>query len=332
MPPPWTLLALSPLDAAGFEAMFAGLPLEVVVPTERTPAGVLEVAAPAEILLGDWNGQLKVSAELVAAAPRLAFVQQPSTGIDSVDVVACAAANVPVSNAGSANALSVAEWCVGATFAVLRSLLLADREMRAGRWPQYELLGRGGGELASRRVGIIGMGMIGRECARRFAALDCDVAHWSRTPRDAADAGGARWLPLDDLLRHSDVLIIVIALAEETRGLIGAEQLALLRPGAFVINAARGGIVDEDALLEAINSGAIAGGALDVYVTEPLPETSPLLAVDRLLLSPHAASATPEAINRLIAGVVGNIGRALSGEPVVDVVNGVDDLIQRREA
>ena len=116
--------------------------------------------------------------------------------------------------------------------------------MRAGHWPQLELARRGGGELSGRRVGIIGMGRIGHECATRFTALGCDVAHWSRTRRDAADAGGAPWLPLEDLLRRSDVLVVVVALAPQTRGLLGAEQLALLPPGAFLVNAARGGIVD----------------------------------------------------------------------------------------
>jgi phosphoglycerate dehydrogenase-like enzyme len=181
-------------------------------------------------------------------------------------------------------------------------------------------------------VGIVGMGRIGRECATRFAALGCDVAHWSRTPREGTDAGGARWLPFDDLLRHSDVLVVVIALAAQTRGLLGEAQLALLPPGAFLINAARGGIVDEAALLAAVGSGAMAGGALDVYDTEPLPAASPLFSEDRLLLSPHAGGATREAQGRLIAGIVENLRRATSGEPVVDVVNGLSGIILRRGA
>jgi phosphoglycerate dehydrogenase-like enzyme len=331
MPARWTLLALAPLDAPSFQALFAGLPVDVILPASRSQADVLAVAPAAEILLGDWNGALEVSGELVAAAPKLAFVQQPSSGIDSVDVAACTAAGVPLANSGSANAISVAEWCIGASFAALRSMAYGDQEIRAGRWPQLELSRRGGGELAGRRVGIVGMGQIGHACATRFAALGSDVAHWSRTRRDAASAGGAPWMPFEDLLRRSDVLIIVIALAAETRGLLGAAELALLPPGAFLINAARGGIVDEDALLAAIGSGALAGGALDVYATEPLPEVSPLRQEDRLLLSPHAAAATGEAMRRLVTGVVDNVRRAVSGEPVVDVVNGVEPVIRRRE-
>jgi phosphoglycerate dehydrogenase-like enzyme len=332
MPEPWSLLALPPLDSALLAALFAELPVDLVVPAERSPAAVRAAASTAEIVLGDWTGALGISADVIAAAPRLAFVQQPSVGVDSVDVEACTAAGVAVANAGGANAVSVAEWCVGATFAVLRSLAHGDREVRAGRWPQLDLAQRGGGELAGRRVGIVGMGLIGRQCATRFVALGSDVAHWSRTQRDAADAGGARWLPFDDLLRHSDVLIVVIALAAQTRGLLAAEQLALLPPGAFVINAARGGILDEAALLAAIRSGALAGGALDVYDLEPLPEISALREEGRLLLSPHAAGATLEAQGRLIGGIVDNVRRAVSGEQVVDVVNGLGGVIQRRGA
>lgn len=331
MPAPWTLLALPPLSTEHLAALFTGVDVELVVPRERSPAALLEVAPRAEIILGDWTGVFRLSEDVVRAASRLALVQQPSVGTDTIDLSACTSAGVTVANAGSANATSVAEWCVGATFAVLRSLAHGDREMRAGRWPQTELAGRGGGELATRRVGIVGMGGIARECARRFVALGSDVAHWSRSRREPADAAGTPWLPLDDLLARSDVLLVVVALAPETRGLIGADQLARLPRGAFVINAARGGIVDEAALLGAIGSGALAGGALDVYDTEPLPADSPLLTEDRLLLSPHAAGTTVESMTSLLNGFVGNIRRAVEGQEVIDVVNGLPPLIRRRE-
>ena len=326
------MLALPPLDPGLLAGLFAELPVEVIVPAERSAAAAIAAAADADILLGDWSNTLPVTGDLVAATPRLAFVQQPSVGVDAVDLAACTAAGVPVANAGAANAVSVAEWCLAASFAVMRSLLHGDREMRAGAWPQLELAQRGGGELSGRRVGIVGMGRIARECAQRYVALGCDVAHWSRTERPAEAAGGARWLALDDLLRHAEVLVVLIALAPETRGLIGAEQMALLPHGGFVVNAARGGIIDENALLEAIGSGALAGAALDVYATEPLPADSPLRREERILLSPHAAGATREAQARLIAAVVDNVGRAVSGEPVLDVVNGLDGVIRRREA
>jgi D-3-phosphoglycerate dehydrogenase len=324
----WQLLALPPLDESLLRALFDGLPVEVIVPSERT-AEALALALPAaDIVLGDWTGGFTLTADAVPAGAPLAFVQQPSVGVDSIDVDGLASRGVPVATTAGANAVGVAEWCVGASYAVLRWLHWADQQMRAGSWPQLDIAHRGGGELTGRRVGVIGMGPIGRECAQRFVALGGDVAYWSRSKHD--DSGGARWLELDDLLAHSQLLVVVVALAPATRGLLSAERLAQLPEGAFVVNAARGGVLDETALLESIRSGHLGGAALDVYATEPLPADSPLRGEDRILLSPHAAGATREAQGRLIGAVVDNIRRAVTGEPVLNVVNGVDPLIKRR--
>lgn len=328
MADPWRLLALPPLDESLLQALFADLPVEVTVPAERSPAAVAAAMASADLVLGDWTGGLMVAVEGLPDPCPLAFVQQPSVGVDSVDVDGLAARGIPVANAAGANAVSVAEWCVGASYAVLRWLSWADQQTRAGGWPQLEIAQRGGGEITGRRVGVIGMGPIGRECAQRFVALGADVAYWSRSKHD--DSGGARWLELDDLLAHSQLLIVVIALAPATRGLLSLERLNRLPEGAFVVNAARGGVLDENALLEVIRSGHLAGAALDVYATEPLPADSPLRGEDRILLSPHAAGATREAQGRLIGAVVDNVRRAVSGEPVHNVVNGIDPLVKRR--
>jgi phosphoglycerate dehydrogenase-like enzyme len=322
---PWSMLALPPLEEGLLQALFADLPVRVSVPAERSAAGVAGAVGDAEIVLGDWSGGLRLSAADVAAAPRLAFVQQPSVGVDALDLGALTAAGVP-----AANTAGVTEWCVGAAFALLRWFAWADAQMRAGVWPQLEIARRGGGELSGRRVGIIGMGRIGVECATRFAALGADVAHWSRSKRTAGEAGGARWLELDELAAHSQLLVVVIALSEQTRGLLSADLLARMPAGSYLINAARGGVLDEDALLAAVRSGALAGAALDVYATEPLPAESPLRAEDRILLSPHAGGATREAQGRLIAAVVDNVRRAVAGEPVIDIVNGLDPVIRRR--
>src|SRR3954454_15318186 len=327
---PWRLLALAPLDLELWKALFGDLPLDVVVPAERTQAAAAAALGDAEIVVGDWTGALRLTGEEVAAAPRLAFVQQPSVGVDTLDTDALAAAGVPAANAAGANAVSVAEWCVGASYAVLRWLAWADAQVREGEWPQLDISRRGGGELAGRRVGIIGMGRIGVECAQRFVALGADVAHWSRRERPAEEAGGARWFPLDDLLAHSQLLVVVIALTPETRGLLSAERLARMPEGSYVVNAARGDVLGEDALRAGVRSGRLASAALDVYATEPLPADSPLRAEDRILLSPHAGGATREAQGRLIAAVVDNVRRAVTGAPVDHVVNGVDPLIRRR--
>ena len=324
----WRLLALPPLDPGLLAALFDGLPVQLDVPAERTPEAVSALLPEADIVLGDWTGVLGLRGGQLADAKRLVFVQQPSVGVDSLDVDALTEQGVPVANCAGANAVSVAEWCVGASYAVLRWLAWADGRMRVGEWPQMEIAGRGGGEVAGRRIGIVGMGPIGRECAQRFGALGADVVYWSRNRHE--DCGGARYVELDDLFAHSQLLVIVIALAPGTRGMISAERLVQMPAGSFVINAARGGVLDETALVDSIRSGHTAGAALDVYATEPLPADSPLRTEERILLSPHAAGATREAQGRIIGAVIENVRRAVSGEPVLNVVNGLDAAIRRR--
>ncbi len=327
---PWRVTALVPLPAEAVRVFTGDLPCEVRVPEERTPAAARAAVAGADVVIGDFTGQLRVDAELVASAARLAFVQQPTVGVESVDLAACTAAGVPVANTAGANAVSVAEWCVFGALAALRSAGWADREVRAGGWPQLEIAERGCVELSGRRVGIAGFGPIGREAARRFAAFDCPVAYWSRRRRDPAEAAGAEYMTLDELVTTSDVLVVVVALTGETRGLLDRDRLSRLPRGAVVVNAARGGIVDEEALADLLDSGHVAAAALDVFETEPLPAASRLRGNDRVLLSPHVAGATVQGRLRMVAAVTANLRRALSGEPVLDVCNQVDPLVHRR--
>ncbi|MDQ1711287.1 MAG: D-3-phosphoglycerate dehydrogenase / 2-oxoglutarate reductase [Frankiaceae bacterium] len=324
---PWRLAALLPLPAEAVRGFAPDLPVTITVPAERTPEAARVAVADAEILIGDFTALLRIDAELVNAAPHLAFVQQPTVGVEHIDLAACAAAGIPVANTAGANAVGVAEWCVMAALAVSRNLLWADAEVRAGRWPQLDLVTRGCLELSGRRVGIVGYGAVGAAAAERFAAFGCDVSYWSR--RERAEAA-ATYRPLADLLATSDVLVVVIALGDETRGLLGADALRSLPRGAVVVNAARGGIVDEGALPALLDSGQLAGVALDVYDTEPLPDGSPLRSHDRVLLSPHVAGATAQARLRIALAVQRNLARAVGGEPVQDVVNGVDPVIRRR--
>lgn len=325
----WRLTALVPMPAEAVAGFAPGLPVQITVPAERTQdaarEAAREAARDADVLLGDFTGLLRVDADLVVGAPRLAFVQQPTVGVEHIDLAACAAAGIPVANTAGVNAVAVAEWCVLAALACSRSLLWADREVREGRWPQLDLAVRGCLELAGRRVGIVGWGAIGQEAARRFEAFGCEVAYWTRTPRE-----DPRYRPLDALLATSDVLVVVIALGDETRGLLSAERLRALPRGAVLVNAARGGILDERALVPLLDEGHLMGAAQDVYDTEPLPGASPLRDHERVLLSPHVAGATAQARLRIAVAVQENLRRALGGEPVHDVVNGVDAVIRRR--
>jgi D-3-phosphoglycerate dehydrogenase len=329
MPDPWRLLALPPLPEAAVRAVLAPLgdTVTVTVPVSRDREGLLAALADTEIVVGDWSGALALDGAAVRAAPRLAFVQQPAVGVDGYDLEALARVGVPLSNAAGVSAVAVAEWCVAAALALCRKLIAADAAVRAGQWPQLEL---GPRELAGSRVGVIGFGPIGVEAAKRFAALGCDVSYWSRRRRSPSEEHGARYRDLDDLLATSDVLVVVIALSEETRGLLDEARLSRMPPGALLVNAARGGIVDEPALLGSLASGALGGAALDVFQTEPLPPDDPLRTSDRILLSPHISGVTPQATDHLIKAVLANVQAAMEGRPITNIVNGVAPVVVRR--
>lgn len=327
---PWRLASLVPLPEPAVRGFVPDLPVEVVVAEPRTPAGVRVAVAEADLVLGDFTGVLRIDAAVLAAGPRIAFVQQCSVGVENVDLVACAAAGVPVANTAGANSGAVAEWCVMAAIAALRSAVWADAQMRTGAWPQLEMVERGCVDLAGRRVGIVGLGPIGLACARRFAAFDCPVAYWSRRRRPDGETAGASYQELDDLVRTSDVLVVVVARAPETLGILGPERLALLPRGAVLVNAARGGLVDEPTLIRMLDDGHLAAAALDVFDVEPPPSDDRLRAHEKVLLSPHISGGTLQSRIRILGQVSANLRRAVTGEPVQDVVNGADPVVRRR--
>ncbi|MCW2549860.1 MAG: D-isomer specific 2-hydroxyacid dehydrogenase NAD-binding protein [Mycobacterium sp.] len=330
---PWVLLSLAPLPAQALQGLFGSLPVEVLTTESLATLSEAE-AGRVELILADWRpGSPGLDADAAAKLPKLAFVQQPSVGVQSHDAEALAGAGIPLSNVAGFNAAAVMEWTVGAALSISRMLRWAEDEMRAGRWPQTEIASRGSSEIAGKSVGIVGFGPIGQGCARVFGAFGCPVSYWSRSPRPAELEHGARYEPdVRTLVVGSEILINAVALAPLTRGLLNADMLALLPPGALVISNSRGGIVDEDAVVAMLASGALAGAAFDVYDQEPLPADSSLLALkhDRLLLSPHVAGSTVQSNVALIQGVAANIGRAVSGAEVKDVVNGVSPLVRRR--
>ena len=313
------LLALPPLPLELATALFGDPRLEIVVPEVREQAAVDALLPGVDLVLGDWTPQLR----LRDPGPRVCFVQQPSAGVDGIDLDACSAARVPVANCAGANAVSVAEWCVSATFALLRKTVEGDAAVRRGEWPQTAL---GGRELRGLTVGIVGLGAIGRAAAELYQALGCTVVHWTRTERPDAPVP---YVPLPQLAATCDVVVLVIALGPQTRGLVDAAFLEAMKPGALLVNGARGEVVDEPALLAALGAGRLTA-ALDVFAVEPLPADSPLRSAPGLLLSPHMAGSTNEAAMRIVGQAKANLLRALDGEPVVDVVNGQDPMIRKR--
>ncbi|GAA3691374.1 hypothetical protein GCM10022224_066110 [Nonomuraea antimicrobica] len=318
---PWNLLALPPLPEEVLRGLLAPLGDRVAlrVPAARDRDALLAALPEAEIVLGDWTGTLAMDAEAVRAAPLLAFVQQPSVGVDGHDLDALAAAGVPLANTPGISAVAVAEWCLAATLSLARRLGAADAAVRAGEWPQQALQPY---ELRGRHVGVVGYGPIGASAARMFRALGCQVSYWTRTPRE--DPGFA---DLDTLLSACDVVVVVIALSQETRGLVDP---ARMKRGALLVNAARGGVVDQAALVEALREGGLGGAALDVFDVEPLPAGDPLRDLPNVLLSPHVAGVTAEATGRLLTATLDNLAAAVEGREVDGVVNGIPSMINRK--
>jgi len=315
----WKLLALPPLSKELLDLLVGHPSLEIVVPSSREQAAAEELLPSCDLVLADWTQDLVVK----DPGPRVAFVQVPRVGVDGIDLEACSARGVPVSNCAGANAVSVAEWCLSATFALLRRTVEGDAAVRRGEWPQTGLSSR---ELTGQRVGVVGMGAIGREAATRYAALGCDVVYWSRSAKDVP------WprLELDELLATSDVVVLVVALGDETQGLVDDRRLRLMKPTARLVNGGRGPLVVERALVSALSEGRLAGAALDVFDVEPLPMDNPLRETPNVLVSPHFAGATEEASMRIIGQAKANLHRVVAGEPVVDVVNGISPEVGRR--
>lgn len=329
MTAPWRILSLPPIGEDIVRGLFAPLAdaAEVRFPETADRAGLHAALADADIVVGDFTGRLGLDAEAVAAAPHLAFVQMPAVGTDSLDVAALTARDVPVANAAGFNSRGVAEWAVGAAFALCRDLAWADRAMRAGGWPQMEIVARNPKELHAQRVGIVGFGAVGSEAARLFQALGCDVSYWTRSPRPDASA---TYRDLDDLVASSDLLVLALPLTDETRGLLGPDRLALLPDGALLVNVARGGIAPDDAVLAALESGRLGGAALDVFDAEPPPGDHPLRSHDRVLLSPHSAGSSAQSQLNLVSMVRDNVAAAVRGRDVQNVINGVNPQVKRR--
>jgi D-3-phosphoglycerate dehydrogenase len=317
----WNLLALPPLPENALRGLLEPLGdrVDVRVPAARDRPALMAELGEADIVLGDWSGRLALDAGAVAAAPRLAFVQQPSVGVDGHDVAALTAAGVPLANTAGVSAIAVSEWCVAAALSLTRKLGAADAAVRAGEWPQQRLQP---GELHGKRVGVVGFGPIGVACTGLFRAFGCQVSYWTRTPREEPG-----YAPLEALLAESDVVVTVIALSEETRGLVDPRRM---KKGALLVNAARAGVVDRDGLVPALRDGHLGGAALDVFETEPLPAGDALRDLPGVLLSPHAAGLTPEATGRLLTATLDNLEAVLDGREPANVINGIPGIIRRK--
>lgn len=241
----------------------------------------------------------RITRRLMESAPRLKVVGRHGVGLDNVDVATATELGIYVVNTPQANAESVAEHTLGLMIALSKRIVEGDRALRAGNWgARHTLIGR---ELRGRILGVIGCGRIGSRVAHMaHAAFDIQVLYHDVVAQPQLEAKvGAERVEIEELLRRADCVTLHVPLTRATRGLIGERELTLMKPTAFLINTSRGPVVDEAALVEALRSGQIAGAGLDVYSTEPLPADSSLLSMQNVLLTPHMAAHTEEALRNM---------------------------------
>jgi phosphoglycerate dehydrogenase-like enzyme len=243
-------------------------------------------------------------------------VQLLSAGYDMLDLPLLRELNLPLANNAGANSYAVADHAVLAMLALYRRLFAGDASVRQGRW-QAEIDGTNTYEMANKLVGIVGLGNIGRKVARRVQAFDANVQYHNRTRLAAGEERelNVRWVPLDDLFRTSDIVSLHTPLDEQSRGMVNAERLAMMKPTATLINTARGEVVDQPALIDALRTKRILGAGLDAFDPEPLPGDSPLRDLDNVVLSPHSAGTTWDTWTRRGDFAYGNFQRVWSGAP-----------------
>lgn len=308
------VLIAEELSPATVEALGPDYEVRHVDGTDR-PA-LLAAVADADALL--VRSATKVDAEVLAAGRRLKVVARAGVGLDNVDVKTATQAGVMVVNAPQSNIVSAAELAVGLLLAAARHIAPANAALKQGEWKRSRYTGV---ELYEKTAGIVGLGRIGALVAQRLAAFGMHIVAFD--PFVAAGRAaqmGVRLVSLEELLRTSDVISVHLPKTAETVGLIGAEELAMVKPSAILVNAARGGIVDEDALYSALKEGRLAAAGLDVFATEPCTD-SPLFELEHVVATPHLGASTDEAQEKAGVSVARSVRLALAGELVPDAVN-----------
>jgi D-3-phosphoglycerate dehydrogenase len=289
---------------------------ELVQAPDERPDTLRRLVAGADVLVV----RAPLPADLFDHAPRLRGVVRHGVGVDMIPVAAASARGIPVANVPGSNREAVAEHVLACFGLLARRLHRMDGTLRAAGWAASRALADGSTELAGRTVGIVGVGAIGA----RVAAI-CHhgygmrvLGHQRRLDRLPAHVQG---VTLDELLGASDYLVLCCPLTEATRRLLDARRLALMKPGAFLVNVSRGPLIDEAALVQALAGRRLGGAALDVFDEQPLRADHPLLALDNVLLTPHAAGLTEESMARMSRGTADEVLRLLAGERPLNLVN-----------
>ena len=290
---------------------------EVDVKTGMKPEELLRVIPEYDALV--VRSETKVTAQVIEAGTRLRVIGRAGVGVDNIDVPAATRRGIVVVNAPTGNNVAAAEHTIALMLSVARHVPQACASVKSGVWQRSKFTGV---ELRGKTLGIVGLGKIGTEVARRAQGLEMRViAYDPYLSLEHAQRLGVEAVQLDGLLERADFVTFHVPMTTQTRGMIGIEQLRRMKPTARLVNCARGGIVDENALLEALDQGLIAGAALDVFTQEPLPADHPLLRHEKLVLTPHLGGSTVEAQEGVALDVAEQVVAVLSGQPARYAVN-----------
>jgi len=289
---------------------------EVIYNTSGKPFGSEQLQA----LLPDMDGYIAgldcIDRAAILSARRLIVIARYGVGVDSVDLAAARQRGIIVTNTPGANSVSVAELAVGMMLALARNLVMADQTTKAGQWPRLN-----GVSLENKTVGILGFGSIGKNVAKRLGGFDCNIlAYDPQLPEGPAEYE-VQLLSLNEVIEQADFLTLHCPLGEQNRGMVNTDFLARMKPGAFLINTARGELVDEEALLQALQSRHLRGAALDVFSKQPPDPDNPLLALPQVIATPHTGAHSDSATNSMGWGALINLLAVLEGnEPLNRVV------------
>ncbi len=319
MPKPVVLIA-EELSPATVDALGPDFDIRTIDGTDR--AALLEALPEASAIL--IRSATRIDPEAISAGKQLKVIARAGVGLDNVDVKAATEAGVMVVNAPTSNIVSAAELAIGHLLSLARFIPDANQSAKAGEWKRSAFTGT---ELFEKTIGIIGLGRIGTLVAQRLASFDATIIAYDPyvTPVRAQQLG-VHLATLDEVMERSDFITIHIPRTPETTGLIGAAEFAKAKPSLRIVNCSRGGIIDEDALVDALTSRRIAGAGLDVFVNEP-PNGSALLALDNIILTPHLGASTDEAQEKAGVSVARSVRLALDGELVPDAVNVAGGII-----
>lgn len=310
---PHTIFVTAPTLAADGAARLERAGCQVLYLGGRKDAAEVERVMTSEPIDAVISRTVDLSARAIDGCPTLTVVSKHGVGVSNIDVAACTRRGIPVYTTPGANAQSVAELTIGLMIAAARRISSMDRDIRNGRWPRAQ----DGVELCGCTLGLVGFGQVGQRVARVALALGMNVRAFDPALGGPSPVEGVALADsLDDLLASSHVLSLHVPLTTQTRSLIGAAELARLPHGAIFINTARGEVVDEPALVEALSSGHLCAAGLDTTMEEPMTKGNALVALPNVVITPHVGGSTPAALAAMAVGAADNVVNALEGRPV----------------